>query len=76
MLEFARWKYALVALVLLVAAIFALPNVFGEDAALQVARKDRSAVEASGQREVEEFLRGKGVSVSRSYVDKGRLMLH
>ncbi|MFM7396037.1 MAG: protein translocase subunit SecD [Gammaproteobacteria bacterium] len=76
MLEFARWKYALVVLVLLVAAIFALPNVFGEDAALQVARKDRSAVEASGQREVEEFLRGKGVSVSRSYVDKGRLMLH
>jgi preprotein translocase subunit SecD len=76
MLEFARWKYALVALVLVVAAVFALPNVFGEDAALQVARKDRSAVEASGQQEVEEFLRGKGVVVSRSYVDQGRLMLH
>jgi len=76
MLEFARWKYALVALVLVVAAVFALPNVFGEDAALQVARKDRSAVEASGQQEVEEYLRGKGVVVSRSYVDQGRLMLH
>jgi preprotein translocase subunit SecD len=76
MLEFARWKYALVALVLVVAAVFALPNVFGEDAALQVARKDRSAVEASGQKEVEEYLRGKGVVVSRSYVDQGRLMLH
>jgi preprotein translocase subunit SecD len=76
MLEFARWKYALVVLVLVVAAVFALPNVFGEDAALQVARKDRSAVEASGQREVEDLLRSKGVTVSRSYVDDGRLMLH
>ena len=76
MLEFARWKYALVALVLVVATVFALPNVFGEDAALQVARKDRSAVEASGQREVEDLLRSKGVTVSRSYIDEGRLMLH
>jgi preprotein translocase subunit SecD len=76
MLEFARWKYILVAVVLVLAAVFALPNVFGEDAALQVARKDRAAVEAEGQRAVEDYLRGKGVSFSRSYVDNGRLMLH
>ncbi|MBM4215915.1 MAG: protein translocase subunit SecD [Gammaproteobacteria bacterium] len=76
MLEFARWKYVLVAIVLMIAAVFALPNVFGEDAALQVARKDRSAVEASGQQGIEEFLRGKGVAFARSYVDQGRLMLH
>ncbi len=76
MLEFARWKYILVAAVLLLATIFALPNVFGEDAALQVARKDRSAIEADGQRSVEDFLRGKNVTFSRSYVDDGRLMLH
>jgi preprotein translocase subunit SecD len=41
-----------------------------------VARKDRAAVEAEGQRAVEDYLRGKGVSFSRSYVDNGRLMLH
>jgi preprotein translocase subunit SecD len=76
MLEFARWKYVLVAVVLLLATVFALPNVFGEDAALQVARKDRAALEADGQRAVEDFLRGKGVTFSRSYVDDGRLMLH
>ena len=76
MLEFARWKYILVAAVLVLATVFALPNVFGEDAALQVARKDRSAIEADGQRSVEDFLRGKGVTVSRSYIDNGRLMLH
>jgi preprotein translocase subunit SecD len=76
MLEFARWKYILVAVVLAVAFVLALPNVFGEDAALQVARKDRLAVDATGQKAVEDFLRGKEISYSRSYVDNGRLMLH
>ena len=76
MLEFARWKYILVIVVLLLATVFALPNVFGEDAALQVARKDREPVAAEGQRAVEDFLRSKGVTFSRSYVDDGRLMLH
>ena len=36
MLEFPRWKYWLVAVVLLLATVVALPNVFGEDAALQM----------------------------------------
>ena len=76
MLEFPRWKYAIVAIVLVFAAIFALPNVFGEDAALQVARKDREVVSEEGRASVETLLRGNGVTVSRSYVDNGRLMLH
>ena len=76
MLEFPRWKYAIVAIVLVFAAIFALPNVFGEDAALQVARKDREAVSEEGRASVETLLRGSGVTLSRSYVDNGRLMLH
>ena len=42
MLEYARWKYILVAAVLAVALLFALPNVFGDDRALQIARKDRA----------------------------------
>ena len=76
MLEFPRWKYTIVAIVLVFAALFALPNVFGEDAALQVARKDREVVSEEGRASVETLLRGNGVTVSRSYVDDGRLMLH
>lgn len=76
MLEFARWKYILVATVLAVAFVLALPNVFGEDAALQVARKDRTAVDEAGRKSIEEFLRGRQIEFSRSYVDDGRLMLH
>jgi preprotein translocase subunit SecD len=76
MLEFPRWKYWLVAIVLTVAALFALPNVFGEDAALQVVRKDRAAVSADTVKSVRDSLAAQGVTVTRSYVDQGRLMLH
>lgn len=76
MLEFARWKYWLVAVVLVAGAILALPNVFGEDAALQVVRKDRSAMTEDGERAVLDLLRGEEVAYSRAYVDDGRLMVH
>src|SRR5215469_10316473 len=75
MLEYARWKYILVAVVLVLALVFALPNFFGEDPALQVARKDRSAITADAAKELEGFLRERNVHFVRSYIDNGRLMV-
>src|SRR5688572_21643686 len=37
MLEFPRWKYFLIALIVLVSALYALPNVYPQDPALQIA---------------------------------------
>ena len=75
MLEYARWKYILVVIVLLLGVLLALPNVFGDDPALQVARKDRTAVAASAAASIESYLKDKAVSVEKSYIDNGRLML-
>ncbi len=75
MLEYARWKYVLVAAVLLLALLFALPNVFGEDPALQVARKDHSAITPDAAQAVESFLKTHGVRLEKSYIDQGRLMV-
>ena len=75
MLEYARWKYILVTVVTLVALLFAAPNFFGEDLALQVARKDRAAIDAAAQAGVESFLRERKVAFSRTYLDDGRLMV-
>jgi preprotein translocase subunit SecD len=75
MLEYARWKYVLVAAVLLLALLFALPNFFGEDPALQVARKDHNAVDTSASQTVEAFLTQRGVHFLKSYIDSGRLMV-
>ena len=75
MLDYARWKYALVSIVLVVSLLFAAPNFFGEDPALQVARKDRAAIDDAGRTAVETFLREQKVGFSRSYIDNGRLMV-
>jgi len=75
MLEYARWKYILIAVVLLLALLFALPNFFGEDPALQVARKDHSPVSADAMQAVEAFLRQRNVHFVKSYIDNGRLMV-
>src|ERR1700756_5514226 len=75
MLEYARWKYILVAAVLLLALLFALPNVFGEDPALQVARKDHSAIAPDAEQAVESFLKTHGVHFEKSYIDQGHLMV-
>src|SRR5580704_3788561 len=75
MLEYARWKYILVAVVLVLGLLFASPNVFGSDPALQIARKDHAAIADDATKEVEAYLKDKKVSFVRSYIDKGRLMV-
>ncbi len=75
MLEYARWKYILVAAVLVLGLLFASPNFFGEDPALQVARKDHAAITPAAATELETFLKDKKVHFDRSYIDKGRLMV-
>ena len=75
MLEYARWKYILVAVVLALALLFALPNVFGDDPALQVARKDHAPITTDVSHEVEAFLMERNVPYVKSYIDNDRLMV-
>ncbi|HUN71714.1 MAG TPA: protein translocase subunit SecD [Steroidobacteraceae bacterium] len=76
MLEYARWKYILIVAVLLVALVFALPNVFGSAPALQLAHKDHSPVTAAEATSITGYLHQHGVHFESSYVDgSGRLMV-
>ena len=75
MLEYARWKYILVAAVLVLGLLVASPNFFGSDRALQIARKDHAPIADDATKEVEAYLKDKKVSFVRTYIDKGRLMV-
>jgi preprotein translocase subunit SecD len=75
MLEFPRWKYVLVALVMLIAGLFALPNVFGEDPALQVERKNRAPMDDFARQSIEDLLHKQQIVIKRDYLDGGRLIL-
>ena len=57
------WKYAILVIVLLIGALYTLPNFFGEAPAVQVSSaKATIKVDAALQRRVEEALRAAGVS--------------
>ena len=75
MLEYPRWKYLLVLVVLGLALILALPNLFGEDPALQVARKDHDPMLASSLPTVEQFLKDGHLAYTAAYLDGGRIMV-
>ncbi len=75
MLEYARWKYILIVVVLLLSTLFALPNVFGDDPAIQVARADHTNLKSDDATAIVGFLKDQKVSVDKSYVDGGKVML-
>jgi preprotein translocase subunit SecD len=74
MIAYPRWKIALVAVVLLIGMLLALPNLFGEESALQLAR-DRAVVDPADRTSIEQLLKDKGVTPSGAFIDQGRLTL-
>ena len=74
MIAYPRWKVVLVAIVLAVGIFLAVPNLFGEENALQLAR-DRAAVLDSDRVAVLQILQDKGVTPTGEFLDQGRLTL-
>jgi preprotein translocase subunit SecD len=74
MISYPRWKMVLVAVLLAIAVMLALPNVFGEDNALQLAR-DSALVQPADRTSIEDLLTSKGVKSNGSFIEQGRLTL-
>ena len=75
MLEYARWKYILIAVLLAAAILFALPNVFGNAPALQLAHADHSPVTSSQADSVVAYLKAQRIPYQGFYVQNGRLLV-
>jgi preprotein translocase subunit SecD len=75
MLAYARWKYILVSLVLVFALLLALPNIFGDDLALQVARKDRAVATIDQLAQVEKVFKEAGATYKSIGIEGGNIML-
>ena len=72
--NYPAWKIWLVAIVLLLALVLALPNVFGEAPALQLSRNDRTAATDGGRDQVVAMLQSRASGRS-SYLEDDRLVL-
>ncbi len=69
------WKDALVALVMVAALLVALPNLFGEDPALQISVKEGGKLGDGQLQEVRRTLETAGLGFTSANADDGRLTL-
>jgi preprotein translocase subunit SecD len=60
--QYPAWKYALILVILLVGGLYALPNLFGEDPALQVTSARGFPLPETIEGTIEESLLGDGIS--------------
>jgi preprotein translocase subunit SecD len=73
--HYPLWKNILLAAIVAVAFLFALPNLFGEDPAVQVAREDYEPVGQGNLGQIEEALQRDGVAYRTAFVDEGRALI-
>ncbi|WP_129136214.1 protein translocase subunit SecD [Luteimonas sp. YGD11-2] len=69
MLEFPRWKYALILLVVFVATLYALPNIYPQDPSVQVNATRGVVVDEALRGRVESVLADAGVDAKEVELD-------
>jgi len=75
MLIYARWQYFVLLALLLLAALFALPNVFPQDPSVQVTASRGAAVDEALRKRVEAELRQAGVTFRSVELEKNGNLL-
>nr|WP_298716356.1 protein translocase subunit SecD [uncultured Steroidobacter sp.] len=75
MYKIPTWRYWLVAVTMVIGLLLALPNVFGEDPAIQLARDDRAPIDEAGLGRVRGILESKQVVPASAYIEEGRVVL-
>jgi len=73
--QYPWWKNLLVLLVVAVATLFALPNLFGEDPAIQIAREDYQDLDQAALLRVREFLAREQVPFEGAFLEEGRVLV-
>jgi preprotein translocase subunit SecD len=75
MYQIPTWRYWLVGIVLAAGLLLALPNIFGDEPAIQVSRDDRGAIDAAGQTRILGFLDAAKIAHNISYIEEDRLVV-
>lgn len=75
MLEFPRWKYVLILLVLALAALYALPNAYQKDPAVQITANRNAPLDEALRGKVADTLKQAGLSPKSVAVENGSLIV-
>lgn len=75
MLEYARWKYVVALVVLLASALYALPNLYPQDAAVQITANRGAVVDDALDARVEGLLKEAGITPKSVAKEADNLMV-
>ncbi len=73
--RYPAWKYLLILLAIVIGLVVALPNVFGEDPALQVSRDNGTALEELEVSTATLALEEAGIQIASKFEEEGNLLL-
>jgi preprotein translocase subunit SecD len=73
--KYPMWKNIMVMLIIAIGSFYAVPNLFGEDHAVQVVATRGAEVTASTQASVVQLLQSKGIAVKRAELENGQLLV-
>ncbi|AZG74008.1 protein translocase subunit SecD [Shewanella livingstonensis] len=73
--KYPMWKNIMVMLIIAIGSFYAIPNLFGEDHAVQIVATRGAEVTASTQTTVVDLLEGQGIAVKRAELENGQLLV-
>ena len=73
--RYPLWKYLLILGVLVIGMIYALPNLYGTDPALQVSASTTTTVDSTTMSQVRNILEGKDIPIKAMVQDKDGLLV-
>ncbi|MGH8516264.1 MAG: SecDF P1 head subdomain-containing protein, partial [Panacagrimonas sp.] len=75
MRPYATWKYVALLLVLLISGLYAAPNLFGEQPAVQISRDSGEPLAADFGEQVETALKAAGVAAESAALENGQYVV-
>ncbi|WP_242108503.1 protein translocase subunit SecD [Luteimonas aquatica] len=75
MLEFPRWKYILILAVVLISALYALPNIYPQDPSVQVTASRGATVDDALRLKVENTLKTAGIAPKSVAIEDSNLLV-
>ena len=73
--QYPLWKYLLILVAIVVGGVFALPNIFGEDPALQISAGRGATMDQALEARLVETLKGSNLAPKATELEGGRLLL-
>jgi len=73
--SYPGWKYFLLAFVVFIAVIYALPNIFGKDHALQISGLKNAVITQEVIDQSKSVLEEKGIAIKRAELEQGRYVI-